>query len=97
MILDTYVYKRTAMSNVMPGAEPFIYEGSTVGCVLLHGFTSTPQEMRPLGQCLKDCGFTVRGVLLADHGTRVEDLHPTTWRERCTPPRCSCTRDRTRP
>jgi carboxylesterase len=69
------------MSNIMPGAEPFIYEGGDVGCLLLHGFTSTPQEMRPLGQFLKGKGFTVRGVLLAGHGTRVEDLHATTWRD----------------
>lgn len=69
------------MSNVMPGAEPFRYEGGDTGCVLLHGFTSTPQEMRPLGEFLRDRGFTVRGVLLAGHGTRVEDLHATTWRD----------------
>jgi carboxylesterase len=49
--------------------------------LLLHGFTSTPQEMRPLGQFLKDSGFTVRGVLLAGHGTRVEELHATSWRD----------------
>ena len=69
------------MSNVMPGAEPFFHEGSGVGCLLLHGFTSTPQEMRPLGQFLKDSGFTVHGVLLAGHGTRVEELHATHWRD----------------
>jgi carboxylesterase len=83
----------------MPGGEPFGYEGGTVGCVLLHGFTSTPQEMRPLGQFLKDSGFTVRGVLLAGHGTRVEELQTTTWRdwyhsayEGRQTLHCSCTR-----
>lgn len=69
------------MSEIMPGAEPFSYEGGDIGCLLLHGFTSTPQEMRPLGQFLKDEGFTVHGVLLAGHGTRVEELHATTWRD----------------
>jgi len=69
------------MSNVMPGAEPFSYDGGSIGCLLLHGFTGTPQEMRPLGQFLKDCGFAVRGVLLAGHGTRVEDLNATHWRD----------------
>ena len=69
------------MSNIMPGAEPFSYEGGDTGCLLLHGFTGTPQEMRQLGQFLRDRGFTVRGVLLAGHGTRVEDLRPTAWQD----------------
>ena len=69
------------MSNIMPGAEPFHYEGGDAGCLLLHGFTGTPQEMRPLGQFLREKGFTVRGVLLAGHGTRVEELRATDWRD----------------
>ena len=62
--------------------EPFFYEGGPIGCVLLHGFTAAPREMRPLGQYLNEIGgFTVHGVRLAGHGTRPEDLAQTTWRD----------------
>lgn len=69
------------MPEIMPGAEPFFYEGSKVGCLLLHGFTSTPQEMRRLVQYLNVSGFTVSGPLLAGHGTRVQDLKGTNWQD----------------
>jgi len=51
------------------------------GCLLLHGFTGTPAEMRPLGTRLAARGFTVRAPLLPGHGTRVDDLARTTWRD----------------
>ena len=69
------------MTELMPGAEPFFHEGDSIGCLLLHGFTATPQEMRRLGCFLNRSGFTVNGVLLAGHGTRVQDLSRTTWHD----------------
>lgn len=69
------------MSNVMPGAEPFYFRGNEVGCLLIHGFTSTPQEMRRLGQSLNGQGWTVLGVLVAGHGTREQDLARTSWQD----------------
>ena len=69
------------MTQVMPGAEPFLYQGGDIGCLLLHGFTGTPQEMRRLGQFLHGCGYTVHGPLLAGHGTSVQQLSTTTWRD----------------
>ena len=69
------------MAELMPGAEPFFYEGGSIGCLLLHGFTATPQEMRQLGRFLEQCGFTVNGVLLTGHGTQVQDLSHTTWHD----------------
>ena len=36
----------------MPGAEPFYFKGTAAGCLLLHGFTATPQELRGLGEHL---------------------------------------------
>jgi carboxylesterase len=62
--------------------EPFAFEGNSIGCVLLHGFTAAPREMRALGQYLNEHGgVTIRGVRLAGHGTRPEDLARTTWRD----------------
>jgi carboxylesterase len=50
-----------------------------MGCLLVHGFTATPDEMRPLGEALAARGFPVRGVCLAGHATTVDDLARTRW------------------
>ncbi len=68
--------------TLMPGAEPFLFEaGDEVSCLLVHGFTATPAEMRGIGRYLADRGITAGGVLLAGHGTAPEDLQGTTWRD----------------
>ena len=38
-------------------------------CLLLHGFTGTPWDVRPLGESLAAGGFRVRGLRLPGHGT----------------------------
>ena len=49
-----------AEDKVLPGAEPFFFEGSEVGCLVSHGFTGTTQRMRFLGEFLAEEGdFTV--------------------------------------
>lgn len=52
-----------------------------MGCLLIHGFTGCPAEMRLLGEKLKDNGYTVRGVKLKGHGTSIEDMEKSTWSE----------------
>lgn len=66
---------------VLPGAEPFCADGGDVGIVVLHGFTGSPQSMRPWAQALADAGHTVRLPLLPGHGTRWQDLNGTTWQQ----------------
>jgi carboxylesterase len=66
---------------LMPGAEPFLYEAGPVGCLLVHGFTSTPYEMRALGHYLVERGITAGAQLLAGHGTSPEDLQHKTWHD----------------
>ncbi len=67
------------MANLMQGAEPFFLEASgDTACLLLHGFTATPQEMRRLGNYLYARGYTVQAPLLAGHGTSVHELNQTT-------------------
>src|SRR5204862_768650 len=65
----------------IPGAEPFLYRAGNVGCLLVHGFTSAPWEMRGLGRYLADRGITAAAPLLAGHGTSPQDLHETTWHD----------------
>ncbi len=59
----------------------FILEGGAVGCLLLHSFTGSPLEMRPLSEFLVARGFTVCVPLLAGHGTVPEDLARVSWRD----------------
>jgi carboxylesterase len=45
-----------------------------LGCVLVHGFTATPDEVRPLGDALSAAGFACRAVRLPGHATTLADL-----------------------
>lgn len=53
---------------------PYYCPGSQIGCLLIHGFTSTPAELRLIAQNLSKAGYTTHGILLAGHGTEPEDL-----------------------
>jgi carboxylesterase len=73
---------RGALAGVAPVSDEFALPGTrTLGCLLVHGFTATPDEMRPLGEALAAAGFPVRGVRLAGHATDVGDLARTGWRD----------------
>jgi len=68
------------MTSIMAGAEPFGFEGtdSETGVLLVHGFTSSPQSLRPWGQHLAEQGWTVICPRLPGHGTSWKDLSATT-------------------
>ncbi len=68
---------RSMTSPVMAGAEPFSHRGGAEGVLVLHGFTGTPQSLRPLAQALAGAGYSVELPLLPGHGTAVEDMIPT--------------------
>lgn len=61
--------------------EPFFMAGGETGCLLVHGFTGSPNEMRWLGEYLNQRGHTVLGVRVNGHGTRVEDMIRTRWQD----------------
>ena len=61
--------------------QPFAFDRGPIGCVLLHGLTAAPKEMRPLGDYLAARDYTVRGVRYAGHGTSPQDLAQTIWRD----------------
>jgi carboxylesterase len=62
-------------------AEPFFIPGGRIGCLLIHGFTGTPKEMRTLAQSLADEKYTVLAVRLAGHATHPEDMMRVRWRD----------------
>lgn len=66
---------------LMPGAEPFLFAAGEVACLFVHGFTSSPHEMREVARYLADRGITAGACLLAGHGTAPEDLDRTTWED----------------
>jgi carboxylesterase len=69
----------TPPASVMPGAEPVDLSGGPVGVLLTHGFTGTPQSLRPWAEHLASAGLTVTAPLLPGHGTRWQDMNETTW------------------
>jgi len=66
---------------VLPGAEPYRHEGGEVGVLLCHGFTGSPQSLRPWAEYLAERGLTVSLPLLPGHGTRWEDMQLTGWQD----------------
>jgi len=76
-MIERYAVRGAPIDQV----QPFGFDRGPIGCVLLHGFTAAPKEMRPLGTYLAEHDFTVRGVQTAGHGTCPEDLARTTQRE----------------
>jgi carboxylesterase len=49
--------------------------------LLLHGFTGSPWEVRPLGEALVARGFHVHSPRLPGHGTTPEALQFVTWHD----------------
>jgi carboxylesterase len=61
---------------IIPTAEPFFFPGNPgqPGCLLIHGFTGTPKEMRWMGEYLSQQGYPCLGLRLAGHATCLEDM-----------------------
>jgi carboxylesterase len=64
---------------LLPGAEPFRHDGGPIGALLCHGFTGTPQSLRPWAEHLAGEGLSVRLPRLPGHGTSVAEANLTTW------------------
>lgn len=66
-----------------PGNLPFMIcpPKATSAALLVHGFTGTPWEMRPLAEFLAEAGIASLAVCLPGHGTSPEDLSRRRWEE----------------
>jgi carboxylesterase len=73
------------MPQIIPTAEPFFFPGRganvKIGCLLTHGFTGTPKEMRWLGEYLNQLGLTICGIRLNGHATKPEDMIRSRWQD----------------
>lgn len=77
----------------LPAPEPLVVAGARpwagppaagrprVGALLLHGFTGSPASVRPWGEALAAAGLHVAAPRLPGHGTSVEDLDRSSWRD----------------
>ena len=59
-------------------SDPFALGSGPDACLLLHGLTGSPAELRPVGEALAQAGFRAVGPLLPGHGTSPEDLYAVT-------------------
>ena len=64
----------------LDGSE-FFWESGEIGILLIHGFTATPSEIKPLARVLHKNGYSVSGPLLSGHFTRPEDLNYIRWQD----------------
>ncbi|MEA0972416.1 alpha/beta hydrolase [Lacticaseibacillus paracasei] len=49
--------------------QPFEYEGTDTGVVLLHAYTGSPNDMNFMGRALQRAGYGVYAPLFTGHGT----------------------------
>jgi len=66
---------------VLPGAEPFSHSGSRTAVLLCHGFTGSPQSLRPWAEYLAGAGLTVSLPRLPGHGTTWQEMARTRWED----------------
>lgn len=66
---------------VLPGAEPFSHQGGPTGVLLCHGFTGSPQSLRPWAEYLAEAGLTVSLPRLPGHGTTWQEMARTRWED----------------
>ncbi|MBM4346169.1 MAG: alpha/beta fold hydrolase [Deltaproteobacteria bacterium] len=80
------------MSNALPwplrppaicpaGAEPVAHTAGATGLLVLHGFTGSPWEVRPLCDAAMARGWSVACPVLPGHATTVQALDAVGWRD----------------
>lgn len=72
---------RTEADFSLPQARPFLFQGDDHGVLLVHGFTGSVAHMRLIGEHLHEKGFTVKGINLPGHATRLEDMRTCTGQD----------------
>jgi carboxylesterase len=84
MTLDKFESTDVLSSGHDPTAPFFFRPGSAsgggaLGVLLVHGYLTSPAEMRPLGEYLAAEGMTVLGIRLRGHATVPQALDDVPW------------------
>jgi carboxylesterase len=66
---------------LLPGAEAYRHDGGPTGVLLCHGFTGSPQSLRPWAQYLAEAGLSVSLPRLPGHGTIWQEMARTRWED----------------
>lgn len=66
---------------VLPGAEAYNHSGGKTGVLLCHGFTASPQSLRPWAEFLAAHDLTVSLPRLPGHGTTWQEMARTRWED----------------
>lgn len=65
--------------------RPYLLKGSGSkaghGVLVIHGFTGSPAQLRPMADAINARGYTVRGILLPGHCTTLKDMARVSWNE----------------
>ncbi len=68
-------------SNIIPGAEPFEFGSGSEAILFVHGWSSSPRDVRFLAERLSKKYFC-KGVLLNGHGTHShKNMVPHKWQD----------------
>lgn len=72
-------WPRDPLTHVILGAEPFAFGSGDHAVLFIHGWTSTPREMRFIGEKVGQKGFAAQGILLPGHGRTLRSLQTTSF------------------
>ncbi|MBI5208150.1 MAG: alpha/beta fold hydrolase [Candidatus Firestonebacteria bacterium] len=82
---EKYVDINILEKNNLPGNTFFLKQPKNsqknVGILLIHGFSSSPQEMKYFGDIFFKKGYSVLGIRLTGHGTTPYDLAHCEWED----------------
>ena len=73
--------KRQLRSFADEVCRPVHIQGDRHGILVLHGFSGTIAQMRPLIDRLAEQGFTVRGINLPGHAQTMQAMARSTWQD----------------
>ena len=67
-------------ADVLAGCEAWSHvAGSSIGVLVVHGFTGTPASVRGIAEAMAGVGYDVELPRLPGHGTAVDDMLTTDW------------------
>jgi carboxylesterase len=81
MSIQNHAQSTTFQSKSSSSDEPFFEQRGPTGVLLIHGYTGSPDELRGMGMCLAEAGYTVHSPLLAGHGATPADMFGVRWED----------------